>query len=211
MQVFCRPGPRRRGRRGQPGDPGHGRRAHRLYEAAGDVPRHSGHHQQSSRPPAIPPSFIWPRAGVTRHSYEAASIDGANLPRHAPAPIPRILPSVAVMILLSISQLFLSNFDQVYNLYNNFGPQTPATCSPPTSTASAWAAAASSSCPPSQPAAQCHGPHRAGGFPAGSSKSSRRDGQISKGGNSMVKDASTSPSPERRCSRPSVSTSTMCL
>ena len=34
--------------------------------------------------------------------------------------IPRILPSVAVMFLLSISQLFLSNFDQVYNLYNNF-------------------------------------------------------------------------------------------
>ena len=34
--------------------------------------------------------------------------------------IPRILPSVAVMFLLEVSQIFLSNFDQVYNLYNNF-------------------------------------------------------------------------------------------
>ena len=52
---------------------------------------------------------------------EAASIDGANrrdMLLHIT--IPRILPSVAVMFLLSISQLFLSNFDQVYNLYNNF-------------------------------------------------------------------------------------------
>lgn len=60
-------------------------------------------------------------AGVDPALYEAASIDGANrrdMLFHIT--IPRILPSVAVMFLLSISQLFLSNFDQVYNLYNNF-------------------------------------------------------------------------------------------
>ena len=60
-------------------------------------------------------------AGVDPALYEAASIDGANrrdMLLHIT--IPRILPSVAVMFLLSISQLFLSNFDQVYNLYNNF-------------------------------------------------------------------------------------------
>lgn len=60
-------------------------------------------------------------AGVDPSLYEAASIDGANrcdMLFHIT--IPRILPSVAVMFLLSISQLFLSNFDQVYNLYNNF-------------------------------------------------------------------------------------------
>ncbi|MEI3013315.1 MAG: hypothetical protein V8T36_00310 [Ruthenibacterium lactatiformans] len=34
--------------------------------------------------------------------------------------IPRILPSVAVMFMLNVSQPFLSNFDQVYNLYNNY-------------------------------------------------------------------------------------------
>lgn len=60
-------------------------------------------------------------AGVDPALYEAASIDGANrrdMLLHIT--IPRICPSVAVMFLLSISQLFLSNFDQVYNLYNNF-------------------------------------------------------------------------------------------
>lgn len=60
-------------------------------------------------------------AGVDPTLYEAAAIDGGNrkdMLLHIT--IPRILPSVAVMLLLQISQLFLSNFDQVYNLYNNF-------------------------------------------------------------------------------------------
>jgi putative aldouronate transport system permease protein len=61
------------------------------------------------------------QTSIPNELYEAASIDGANrrdMLLHIT--IPRILPSVAVMFLLSISQLFLSNFDQVYNLYNNF-------------------------------------------------------------------------------------------
>lgn len=60
-------------------------------------------------------------AGVSPSLYESAQIDGANrwdMMIHIT--IPRILPSVAVMFILSISQLFLSNFDQIYNLYNNF-------------------------------------------------------------------------------------------
>ncbi len=60
-------------------------------------------------------------AGVDPSLYEAASIDGANrkdMLFHIT--IPRILPSITVMFLLNISQLFISNFDQVYNLYNNF-------------------------------------------------------------------------------------------
>lgn len=60
-------------------------------------------------------------AGVDPTLYEAAAIDGGNrkdMLLHIT--IPRILPSVAVMFLLSVAQLFISNFDQVYNLYNNF-------------------------------------------------------------------------------------------
>ena len=60
-------------------------------------------------------------AGVDPTLYEAAAIDGGNrkdMLLHIT--FPRILPSVAVMFLLQVSQLFLSHFDQVYNLYNNF-------------------------------------------------------------------------------------------
>ncbi|HIQ63773.1 MAG: ABC transporter permease subunit [Christensenellales bacterium] len=60
-------------------------------------------------------------ASVDLSLYEAAAMDGANrrdMMFHIT--LPRIMPSVAVMFLLNISQLFLSNFDQVYNLYNNF-------------------------------------------------------------------------------------------
>lgn len=60
-------------------------------------------------------------AGINPALYESAAIDGANrkdMLFHIT--IPRILPSIAVMFILSISQLFLSNFDQIYNLYNNF-------------------------------------------------------------------------------------------
>jgi len=53
--------------------------------------------------------------------YESAQIDGANRwDMLVHITIPRILPSVVVMFILELSQLFLSNFDQVYNLYNNF-------------------------------------------------------------------------------------------
>lgn len=60
-------------------------------------------------------------AGIDPALYESAAIDGANR-RDAMVHItfPRILPSVVIMLILQLSGLFLSNFDQVYNLYNNY-------------------------------------------------------------------------------------------
>lgn len=60
-------------------------------------------------------------AGIDPALYESAAIDGANR-RDALIHItfPRILPSVVIMLILQLSGLFLSNFDQVYNLYNNY-------------------------------------------------------------------------------------------
>jgi len=60
-------------------------------------------------------------AGVSPSLYESAAIDGANR-RHMLLYItlPRILPSITVMFILSLAGLFVANFDQVYNLYSNF-------------------------------------------------------------------------------------------
>ena len=60
-------------------------------------------------------------AGIDPALYESAAIDGANR-KDALIHItfPRILPSVMIMLILQLSGLFLSNFDQVYNLYNNY-------------------------------------------------------------------------------------------
>lgn len=60
-------------------------------------------------------------AGISPSLYEAAVIDGANrkdLLFHIT--IPRILPSIMVMLILQLASLFISNFDQVYNLYSNY-------------------------------------------------------------------------------------------
>ncbi len=60
-------------------------------------------------------------AGVSPDHYESAMIDGANryhLIRYIT--LPRIYPAVAVMLILQVSGLFSSNFDQVYNLYSPF-------------------------------------------------------------------------------------------
>ncbi len=60
-------------------------------------------------------------AGISPSLYEAATVDGANrkdLLIHIT--IPRILPSVMIMLILQLSSLFISNFDQVYNLYSNY-------------------------------------------------------------------------------------------
>ncbi|MBR6185555.1 MAG: sugar ABC transporter permease [Clostridia bacterium] len=60
-------------------------------------------------------------AGIDPALYESAAIDGANR-KDALIHItfPRILPSVVIMLILQLAGLFLSNFDQVYNLYNNY-------------------------------------------------------------------------------------------
>ena len=60
-------------------------------------------------------------AGINPTLYESAAIDGANrkdMMLHIT--LPRILPSVAVMLILELAGLFVSNFDQVYNLYSNY-------------------------------------------------------------------------------------------
>lgn len=53
--------------------------------------------------------------------YESAAIDGANriqMMRHIT--LPRIMPSIVVLLILQLATLFQSNFDQVYNLYSSF-------------------------------------------------------------------------------------------
>ncbi|MEN6419600.1 MAG: ABC transporter permease subunit [Clostridiaceae bacterium] len=60
-------------------------------------------------------------AGISPTLYESAAIDGANrkdMLFHIT--IPRIMPSIAIMLILQLAGLFVSNFDQVYNLYNNY-------------------------------------------------------------------------------------------
>jgi len=60
-------------------------------------------------------------AGISPTLYESAAIDGANrkdMLLHIT--IPRIMPSIAIMLILQLAGLFASNFDQVYNLYNNY-------------------------------------------------------------------------------------------
>ncbi len=58
-------------------------------------------------------------AGVNPELYESAKVDGANryhMMRHIT--LPRIYPTIAVLLILELSHMFSSNFDQVYNLYN---------------------------------------------------------------------------------------------
>lgn len=58
-------------------------------------------------------------AGVNPELYESAKIDGANrFHLNWYINLPRILPSIAVLFILSIAGIFGSNFDQVFNLYN---------------------------------------------------------------------------------------------
>ena len=60
-------------------------------------------------------------AGVDPALYESAQIDGANRGQMLlNITIPRILPSIMITFILQVASLFSSNFDQVYNLYNNY-------------------------------------------------------------------------------------------
>lgn len=53
--------------------------------------------------------------------YESAAIDGANrLHMMWHITLPRIMPSIVVLLILQLATLFQSNFDQVYNLYSSF-------------------------------------------------------------------------------------------
>ncbi|HOJ09456.1 MAG TPA: ABC transporter permease subunit [Clostridiales bacterium] len=58
-------------------------------------------------------------AGINPEIYESASIDGAHrgqLLWHIT--LPRIKPTIAVMLIMSVSNIFGSNFEQIYNLYS---------------------------------------------------------------------------------------------
>lgn len=60
-------------------------------------------------------------AGVSPTLYESAAIDGVNrwqMLTHIT--LPRIMPCIMIMLILQLASLFVSNFDQVYNLYNNY-------------------------------------------------------------------------------------------
>lgn len=58
-------------------------------------------------------------AGVNPELYECAILDGANrLQKMWYIIIPRIKPTIAVLLILSVAGLFGSNFEQVYNLYS---------------------------------------------------------------------------------------------
>lgn len=60
-------------------------------------------------------------SGIDPALYESAQIDGANrLDMLFHITIPRILPSIMITFILQVASLFSSNFDQVYNLYNNY-------------------------------------------------------------------------------------------
>lgn len=58
-------------------------------------------------------------AGVNPELYESARVDGANrfhLIRYIT--LPRIYPTIAILLILQVSSMFISNFDQVFNLYS---------------------------------------------------------------------------------------------
>ena len=60
-------------------------------------------------------------SGIDPALYESAQIDGANRGQMLwNITIPRILPSIMITFILQVASLFSSNFDQVYNLYNNY-------------------------------------------------------------------------------------------
>ena len=58
-------------------------------------------------------------AGVDAQLYEAARIDGASRFRQAwNITLPSILPTITIMLVMSMGSLFSSNFDQVYTMQN---------------------------------------------------------------------------------------------
>ncbi|MGC4154922.1 MAG: ABC transporter permease subunit [Propionicimonas sp.] len=53
--------------------------------------------------------------------YESAAIDGCNrIHMMWYITLPRIMPSIVVLLILQLATVFQSNFDQVYNLYSSF-------------------------------------------------------------------------------------------
>ncbi len=60
--------------------------------------------------------------GIDTSIYEAASIDGANVfQRIFKVTIPSIMPTMVILLLLSVGGIFKGNFDLFYNLVGNNG------------------------------------------------------------------------------------------
>ncbi|MFD0715839.1 ABC transporter permease [Paenibacillus sp. GCM10027626] len=63
--------------------------------------------------------YLASMAGINPELYESAMVDGANRLRMMwHITLPRIRPTIAVMLILQVANMFNSNFEQVYNLYN---------------------------------------------------------------------------------------------
>ncbi len=63
--------------------------------------------------------FLAALSGIDMQLYEAAAIDGAGRLRQTfHVTLPGIMPTIVILLILSISRLFGTNFDQVYNLIN---------------------------------------------------------------------------------------------
>ena len=65
--------------------------------------------------------YLASMATINPALYEAAKVDGANrVNMMFHITIPAILPTIMILLILNIASLFSSNFDQIFNLYNNF-------------------------------------------------------------------------------------------
>jgi putative aldouronate transport system permease protein len=63
--------------------------------------------------------FLAALAGINPALYEAAQLDGAGRWKQTlHVTLPSIIPTIAVVLTLSISQILNAGFDQVFNLYN---------------------------------------------------------------------------------------------
>ncbi|WP_337098521.1 ABC transporter permease [Paenibacillus sp. YIM B09110] len=63
--------------------------------------------------------FLAALAGINPALYEAAQLDGAGKWKQTlHVTIPAIIPTIAVVLALSLSQILNAGFDQIFNLYN---------------------------------------------------------------------------------------------
>ena len=63
--------------------------------------------------------FLAALSGIDAELYEAAAIDGADRLKQAlHVTLPGIMPTIVILLILSLGYIFGTNFDQVYNLIN---------------------------------------------------------------------------------------------
>lgn len=63
--------------------------------------------------------YLASMSGINPELYESAMVDGANRLRMMwHITLPRIKPTIAVLMIFSVAGIFNSNFEQVFNLYN---------------------------------------------------------------------------------------------